>query len=92
MSKNNGLPISMEEMKERRMLLGYSQRELANRVGVAQSLVSKAENGIHGIEIGLYFGMARTLGFLFVPCDDPKFREVLSGRRIAAAKNGARGS
>jgi transcriptional regulator with XRE-family HTH domain len=84
--------VSLEELKQRRILLGFSQRELAKRIGVAQSLVSKAENGIHGIEIGLYFGMARNLGFLFVPCDDPKFREVLSGRRIAAAKNGARRS
>ena len=41
---------------------GMSERELAERIGVARSTVQRIEQGTAGVEIGSYFEAATVLG------------------------------
>jgi HTH-type transcriptional regulator / antitoxin HipB len=48
-------------LREARIARGETQRDLATRIGVTQSAVSKVEKGNAGASIGLIFQMLRAL-------------------------------
>jgi len=46
---------------------GMSERELAERIGIARSTLQRIEKGVPGVEIGSYFEAATVLGIpLFI--------------------------
>lgn len=48
-------------LRERRIALGQTQRELAAVISVTQSVISKVEKGYPGASIGLIFQILRAL-------------------------------
>ena len=49
-------------MRERRIMLGLTQQDMANLIGVTYQQVFKYEKGINRISAGRLFTIARTLG------------------------------
>jgi transcriptional regulator with XRE-family HTH domain len=59
--------------RDRRRELGWSQTELAQRLGTSRSWVSEAENGKGGAEVGLFLNALQVLG-LVVDVQQPNLR------------------
>lgn len=51
-----------DELKKRRLALGYSQGELAAMVGVSRQTVNMIENGSYNPTLALCLGICRALG------------------------------
>jgi transcriptional regulator with XRE-family HTH domain len=53
-----------EKIRELRQARGWSQQNLAERVGVVQSAISQIERGTAGPTLGTLFDIARVLGVM----------------------------
>jgi transcriptional regulator with XRE-family HTH domain len=51
-----------QRVRERRVILGLSQQQLAQRIGLSFQQIHKYENGINRIAAGVLERIARTLG------------------------------
>lgn len=100
-AKDPGFRERVEEATERRILahrlrrrraaLGMSQRELAERIGTAQSMVSRVERGIEDIKISTLCRYLRALGLCLDvanlrPMENPKPSTKKQARKPAARK------
>lgn len=72
-----------QRIKQARKLLGLSQEELARRVGIEQSRISKLENGNVSVPLEAMAAIARTLGRTIDELTAPRIAEPEGDYRAA---------
>lgn len=60
-----------EILRNRRRELKLTQKDLADRVGVVRSYISRVENGASDIQMSNFFRIAEALGIQFTPTFSP---------------------
>lgn len=83
--------------RDRRRELGWSQTELAQRLGTSRSWVSEAENGKGSAEVGLVLKTLEVLGLVLDvhqpnrQPSQPRDSDAVRTSSLAAGKHGAAG-
>jgi transcriptional regulator with XRE-family HTH domain len=73
-------------IRERRRMLGLSQRAVADEIGVGEQDVNKYERGIHRVSAGRLYEIAHALntpiGFFFEGLDDQPPGDISASDRV----------
>src|SRR5271168_1716675 len=74
-------------VRERRIMLGFTQQQLADLIGVTYQQAHKYERGINRVSAGRLFEIARVLGVtvahFYEGLDQPEEKQVTSRQRMS---------
>jgi transcriptional regulator with XRE-family HTH domain len=92
MSKRSNRTLEIEQhvgsrIRQRRIMMGLTQQQLADLIGVTYQQAHKYERGINRVSAGRLFEIARVLGVMvghfYEGLDQPEEKQVTSRQRMS---------